>query len=166
MNWFHTRTRGLGPESFKVVSVLDREVFGAVIGVRGEDRKAQVGRAASKCFEKLESLKVQMPICPFALATLAEPPATAGSPSSAAALVPKVIRLEGGKPVTSQDVVETKVFAEKIKGADFFKTDEARLTRRLLWLPSRGLQPFAHAIGGRDAWRRGEELAGCGGQVL
>ena len=89
MYWFHTHTRGLGPESFKVVSVLDREVFGAVIGVRGEDRKTQVGRAASKCFEKLESLKVQMPPCPFALATLAEPPATAGLPSSVAALVPR-----------------------------------------------------------------------------
>ena len=50
MNWFHTHTRGLGPESFKVVSVLDRDVFGAVIGVRGEDRKTQVLRAASKRF--------------------------------------------------------------------------------------------------------------------
>ena len=43
LNWFHTHTRGLGPESFKVVSVLDREVFGAVIGVRGEDRKYKWG---------------------------------------------------------------------------------------------------------------------------
>ena len=125
MNWFHTHTRGLGTESFKVVSVLDREVFGAVIGVRGEDRKTQVGRAAGKCFEKLELLKVQLPICPFALATGGGPPATAGSPSSVEALAPKVIRYVGGKPVMSQDVVETKAFTENIKWADFFVTEEA-----------------------------------------
>ena len=130
MNWFHTHTRGLGTESFKVVSVLDRDVFGAVIGVRGEDRKAQVLRAASKCFEKLVSLMVPLPLCPFALATLAEPPATAGSQSSVADLAPKVIRYEGGRPVTSQDVVQQRDFVEKIMWADFLKTDEvSKLTK-------------------------------------
>jgi hypothetical protein len=124
MNWFHTHTRGLGPESFKVVSVLDRDVFGAVIGVRGEDRKTQVLRAASKCFEKLESLQVQLPPCPFALGRLAEPLATAGSPAAVADLAPKLIRYENGKPVTSQDVVQQREFAEKIMWAEFLKTKE------------------------------------------
>ena len=122
--WFHTHTRGLGTESFKVVSVLDRDVFGAVIGVRGEDRKTQVSRAASKCFEKLQSLQVQLPPCPFALGGLAEPPATAGSPAAVADLAPKLIRYENGKPVTSQDVVQQREFAEKIMWAEFLKTKE------------------------------------------
>ena len=125
MNWFHTHTRGLGPESFKVVSVLDRDVFGAVIGVRGEDRKTQVLRAASKCFEKLESLQVQLPPCPFALGRLAEPPATAGSPAAVADLAPKVIRYENGKPVTSQDEVQVQQgFAEQIMWGEFLKNKE------------------------------------------
>jgi hypothetical protein len=65
MHWFHKNTRGLGPEAFKIVSALDREVFGAVIGARGDDRKSQVLRAASKASDKLAVLKVQMPLCPF-----------------------------------------------------------------------------------------------------
>ncbi len=76
-------------------------------------------------FSRLELLKVQLPICSFALATSGGPPATAGSPSSVEALAPKVIRYVGGVPVMSQDVVETMAFTETIKLADFFETEEA-----------------------------------------
>jgi hypothetical protein len=125
MHWFHKNTRGLGPEAFKIVSALDREVFGAVIGARGDDRKSQVLRAASKASDKLAVLKVQMPLCPFAFVSTEQAPATAGTSAAVSALAPKIIRYVDGKPVTTQDVVETKVVTEKFGWGEFFDTKDA-----------------------------------------
>ena len=126
--WFHTKSHGCGPEAFKCVSVLDREVFGAVIGVRGEDRKVQVVRASSKCFDKIKQLSLKMPDCPFDYAAPSAAPANAGHASTKSAvssLAPKIIRYENGQPIVTQDVVETPVFTENILWSKFFDTHDA-----------------------------------------
>ena len=159
--WLHKNTRDCGAESFKIVSALGREVFGAVIGARGDDRTQQVLRAARKASEKLAVLKAKMPDSPFELAIAEQPPATAGKPAAAAGLAPKIIRYVEGKPVMSQDVKETKLFTEHHQWDKFFdakdgsqplqdEADKATVLVAVLRLAARVPRPDVALARGED----------------
>ena len=120
-----------------------------------------MSRAARKASEKLAVLKVKMPAFPFELAIAEQPPATAGKPAAIASLAPKIIRYVEGKPVMSQDVVETKLFAEHYQWGKFFdakdgshplqdEADKATVLVAVLRLAARVPRPDVALVRGDD----------------
>jgi hypothetical protein len=141
LRWFHvdgsrhnedsTRGCGVTMDFSKLLGVLDREVFGALVGSRGDNKLHEVFKAGHKAYVKLAAVAPTSVIAlspyPFQTGNGASTDvetASARSRSSPVDLAPKIIQYIGGKAVTAQDVMNLRTVNESLKWRDFMESDE------------------------------------------
>ena len=107
--WHCTRACGAAlpdAERVKFFCNVDVQIFGAFLGLRGDDRATAINAVGSKCFVRLHNiLDTDMPgdlASPFA-SVVAPAPVLAGT-----VLQPRVISYVDGVPVTRQDAIDVE----------------------------------------------------------
>ena len=115
----------------KVLGVLDREILGALVGSRGDNKLDEVFKAGHRAYVKLAAVAPTSGIAlspyPFPTGNGASTDvetASASSRSSPVDLAPKIIQYIGGKAITAQDVVTRRTVMESLQWRPFMKSAE------------------------------------------
>ena len=141
LRWFHvdchrqsedsTRENGVHMDFARVLGVLDREVFGGLVGSRGDNKLDEVFKAGHKAYIKLDGIATKIGITlgsyPFTVvsgaSTVVEKD-SASSRSTPVALAPKIIQYSGGVAITAQDEVTKRDVMESLQWRSFMQTAE------------------------------------------